>query len=379
MHVTLLLIGKNQGQMRWMMSRRNLLFATLIICLLSQLFIVQSKEIKSLPKPKNFITTSTYFNATQAYQLIADQIQFGPRIPGSEAIELTRSMLETVILTDGMWEIEYQNLTKLWIEDKNVTLVNIIYTPPNFDSDQPYFLLLAHYDSRLLADNDPDPIMRKQPVLGANDGASGVAVAIELGHVLRTYHNISNFKILLVDAEDQGNIGGWDWLIGSRYFVSSELFQKEEISFVLLFDMVGGNNAIFKREGYSDSYAHSLVSMIWNTAAELGYDQFFINKSWIRIIDDHLPFLEQGIPAVDIIDDFRKNYKFWHTINDTLDQISIETLEAVGRTVECTLSHLLKNSDSSIIFPSFTFQSPIVCVSIIIPLFSLALIRTRRK
>ena len=350
----------------------------ILISLLSHVFILQESEVIARPKTNNIVMNPAYFNATNAYQLIEQQIQFGPRIPGSEAIEKTRVMLENEVLATSMWDVKYQNFSKLWIDNENISLVNIIYTPLNFDSNHPYFILLAHYDSRLWADNDPDLNMHKKPVLGANDGASGVAVAIELGKVLNFHYNFSNFKMVLVDAEDQGNIpskNGWNWLIGSRHFVSSELFQKEDISFVILFDMVGGTNAIFKREGYSNTYAHSLVSKIWKKADELGYNQYFVNETWNKIIDDHLPFLEKGIPAVDIIDDFLRNYKAWHTINDTIDQISIETLEAVGKTIEL----LLTEDNFTTSNKSFNFHSSVIFDDIITSLFLLTLVRIYRK
>jgi hypothetical protein len=350
----------------------------IVIILLFPVSILQGKGVIEMEKSTNGVSNPTYFNATKAYKLIKEQVEFGPRIPGSEAIEKTRIMLENEVLAKGLWEVEYQNFSKLWIDDQNISLVNIIYTPNTFNSNQPYFILLAHYDSRLWADNDPDQDMHRKPVLGANDGASGVAVAIELGNVLNTHHNISNFKILLVDAEDQGNIpnsNGWDWLLGSRHFVSSKLFQKDAVSFLILFDMVGGNNAIFKREGYSDTYAHFLVSKIWRKADELGYNQYFVNKTWNKIVDDHIPFLEQGIPAVDIIDDFIYNYKAWHTTNDTLDQISIETLEAVGKTVE--LAIIDNNLASSL--TSFSFQTSVIFSVIIVQLFLLTLVRKSQK
>ena len=311
--------------------------------------------------------TSSYFNATSAYETIEKQVTIGPRIPGSLGIERTRLLLEKTYNEENNWRIKYQNFTKLWIDGKNITLVNIIYTPVNLDESQPYFLLLAHYDTRLFADQDESPDLRNNPVPGANDGASGVAVALELGKILVTRYNVSNFKIILFDGEDQGNIDGlkWNWLEGSRFFVESEDFEKDKISYGILFDMVGGKNAIFKREGYSDQYAEILVSTIWNTAKDLGYDHFFQNKSWRSIIDDHLPFLEKGVPAIDIIDDFLNNYKAWHTTSDNISQISTETLEAVGETLEKFIVSVHGNGQSSLPVTSFNFQTPTYLVFII--------------
>ncbi|MHA1513545.1 MAG: M28 family peptidase, partial [Candidatus Hodarchaeales archaeon] len=229
-------------------------------------------------------------------------------------------------------------------------------------------------------DRDLNPDLHENPVPGANDGASGVAITLELGKVLVSKHNISNFKIILFDAEDQGGIG-WDWLEGSRFFVDSELFEIEKISYAILLDMVGGKNAIFKREGNSDQYAQSLVSQIWNTADNLGYQHFFLNETWLNgfIIDDHLPFLEKGVPAVDIIDDFSDNYHAWHTTSDNLSQISTETLNAVGETLETFIVSVHGTGQSSLTFSSFTFQTPTPLIVIIITLFMKGFIRYEQR
>jgi len=326
----------------------------------------------------NLSSISTFFNATSAYETIAKQVEVGPRIPGSIGIENTRVLLEQTYNNNNDWLIEYQNFTKLWIDDENITLVNIIYTPVTLNDSLPYFLLLAHYDTRLWADQDLNPDLHENPVPGANDGASGVAITLELGKVLVSKHNISNFKIILFDGEDQGGIG-WDWLEGSRFFVDSEFFEIEKIHYAILLDMVGGKNAIFKREINSDQYAPILVSQIWNTANDLGYQHFFLNETGYRIKDDHLPFLEKGVPAVDIIDDFSNNYKAWHTTSDNLSQISTETLNAVGETLETFIVSVHGTGQSSLTFSSFTFQTPTPLIVIIITLFLKGFIRYKQR
>jgi glutaminyl-peptide cyclotransferase len=319
---------------------------------------------------------STFFNTTAAYETIAKQIQLGPRIPGSTGIEKTRLLLEQKYNSNDDWVVNYQNFTKLWIDDVNVTLVNIIYTPTTLNESLPYFILLAHYDTRLWADKDPNLDLRKNPVPGANDGASGVAIALELGQILIKQYNISNFKIILFDGEDQGGTG-WNWLEGSRFFVESQDCEIDKISYAILLDMVGGINATFKREGYSDQYSQSLLSKLWNIGIDLGHQHYFLNKSWIKIIDDHLPFLEKGVPAVDIIDDFSNNYKAWHTTSDNLDQISTETLFAVGETLETFIVSVHGPSQTPLTFPAFTFQTPIELIAIISSLFLKTYIRKK--
>ena len=339
--------------------------------------------VSGLGSLNNLYADQTYifdphFNGTKAYELIEDQVQFGPRIPGSDAIENTRRMIKNTVNAEGIWVIEYQNFSKEWIDGENVSLVNMLFSPTIQELNQSYFLLMAHYDSRRWADQDPNPALRKNPVMGANDGASGVAVALELGRVLISNYNISNFKIILFDAEDQGNIG-WDWILGSRYFVNSNQFEKDSLSFAILFDMVGGKNAIFKREGFSDKYAQSLVSKIWNTADKLNYESFFVNKTWSKITDDHLPFIEKGVPAVDIIDDFINNYNAWHTTGDTIAQIDIETLTAVGQTVEMILSETQQSNESLLSLSSFTFQTTSSMWYTFFPLLVIVFIKSFRK
>ncbi len=325
----------------------------------------------------NTTTKITYFNATRAFNLIKAQVEFGPRIPGSNAIENVRNLVVNTLSSSESWMIEFQNFSKLWVGNLNISLVNIICTPVSINLSQPYFLLLAHYDSRIIADMDPDPVLATQPVLGANDGASGVAVGLELGIVLREYHNISNFRIVLFDAEDQGGTG-WDWIIGSSYFVSSGKLNLTDVSFAILFDMVGGKNAQFKREGHSYQHSKSLVNEIWDTAEHLGYNEYFIKEDLGKITDDHLPFIDEGVIAVDIIDDFRSNYKAWHTSSDTLDQISINTLEATGRTVETVLLNFESSNTPEITFTTSNSTTSINLIFVIIPLFLLTFIRFRR-
>ncbi len=309
-----------------------------------------------------------YFNSTRAYNLIQLQENLGPRFPGSEGIEKTRQIITSYFGSEVHWNISFQNFSKLWYDNKNITLVNLICQPPYFDPNSQYFLLLAHYDTRLWADKDPNPQKRKQPVVGANDGASGVAVILELGNILVKNHNITNFKLILFDGEDQGNIEGWDWLIGSRFFSISSEIQNKNISFGILFDMVGGEGAVFKREKYSDIYASEIVSRVWEEAKNLGYSNYFINISGQMVIDDHLPLLEKGIPTIDIIDDFI-NSETWHTTSDNITFISKNTLEVVGQTIESFLVNYSTSNDWVSNLSEFSFRTPLSQIAIIYGLF----------
>jgi glutaminyl-peptide cyclotransferase len=194
-------------------------------------------------------------------------------------------------------------------------------------SGSPWTVLGAHYDSRLWANQDPDPARQQQPVPGANDGASGVAVLTELGRTLPS--NLpGQIWLVFFDVEDNGEIPGWDWLLGSEAFVDS-LKAKPDAAIVL--DMIGDANLDIYQERNSNT---QITAQVWDTAARLGYAQQFIPSTKFSMLDDHTPFLNAGIPAIDIID---FDYPFWHTTQDTIDKISANSLKAVGDTLAAWL------------------------------------------
>jgi Zn-dependent M28 family amino/carboxypeptidase len=184
----------------------------------------------------------------------------------------------------------------------------------------------AHYDSRILANRDPNPLLRSQPVPGANDGASGVAVLIELARTLPPA--ALPIELVFFDAEDNGQIPGWDWLLGSKAFVAT--MQTRPRAMILL-DMVGDADLRIPMESNSDP---ALRRSIWATAARLGYRDVFVPETKYSIEDDHVPFLQAGIPAVDIID---LDYAYWHTTADTADHVSERSLQIVGDVVRTWL------------------------------------------
>jgi Zn-dependent M28 family amino/carboxypeptidase len=306
---------------------------------------------------KSSIRDNFRFNSTRAYDIIQRQVDIGPRYPGSKGIEEVRRLIATELQPVHKWMISYQNFSKNWRNNEETKLVNIICEPTEKDNNEPSILLLAHYDTRLWADQDPNPLKKKQPVLGANDAASGVAVVLELGRVLLEDYNISNIQLILFDGEDQGSIYDWNYLEGSRYFIQSQIFLNQKVYFGILFDMVGATNATFKREKYSDEYSGDLVDLIWNEAALLDFNDYFVNLSFGPIIDDHLPFLEKGITAVDIIDDFINRFHPWHTSFDNMSYIDENTLKAVGFTIESVLTKLSNSTILTSNFSSFNFQT----------------------
>ncbi|MEW6566996.1 MAG: M28 family peptidase [Chloroflexota bacterium] len=268
-------------------------------------------SVPSSPQP------SELFSGEIALQLVAVQMDFGPRVPGSPAHQATGDWILDQLQQAG-WETDAQTF-----EVEGLHLRNLIGRAGPA-SGEPY-LLGAHYDTRPFADRDP--AFPDRPVPGANDGASGVAVLLELARVLDTQRLPQPVWLVFFDGEDGGGLAGRDWLLGSRYFAHHLTAHPAA---VVVVDMVGDADLGLYFEQNSDL---ALASAIWATANQLGY-QAFIPFPKYAIYDDHVPFLELGIPAVDIID---FDYPHWHTTQDTLDKVSAGSFEQVGRTLQTWL------------------------------------------
>lgn len=254
------------------------------------------------------------FDGQRAFQDVEKQVSFGPRVPGSQAHAQTVEWIKEEMALYG-WTAELQETTY-----QNQTVRNIIGKRET--GTGPWVIIGAHYDSRMLADRDPNPDNHNQPVPGANDGASGVAVLLELARVLP--QNLEKqVWLLFIDTEDQGDIPGWDWILGSRAYADSLTTYPDS---VVIVDMIGDADLNIKKERFSSP---DLVSEIWDIAAQRGHEQFLPQDGY-GMIDDHTPFLQKGIRAIDIID---FDYPYWHTVADTPDKVSPESLHAVGDTV----------------------------------------------
>jgi glutaminyl-peptide cyclotransferase len=252
------------------------------------------------------------FNAHRAFQDVASQVAFGPRTPGSAAHAQVIAYIQKELVKAG-WAVQIQSTE--WL---GFSVQNIIATRTSATTR---ILIGAHYDSRLLADQDTGP-GRNQPVPGANDGASGVAILLELARTLPS----SSVPVSLVffDAEDSGGLDNRQWIMGSQAYVKS-LTVKPQAAIIV--DMVGDANLNIYEERNSNP---NLTAEIWAQAAALGYGKFFIPTLKYDMIDDHSPFLAAGIPAVDIID---FDFPYWHTSADTLDKVSAQSLQTVGGTL----------------------------------------------
>ncbi len=252
------------------------------------------------------------FQGERAYEDVRAQLAFGARAPGTEGHAQVQRYIQTELEAAG-WQVEVHATTRL-----GHPIRNIVARRGNLP---PQVLFGAHYDTRFYADQDPDPNRRSEPVPGANDGASGVAVLLELARTLPA--NCAPVWLVFFDAEDNGRVAGWDWILGSRAFAEEMEVAPRAIVIV---DMVGDADLNLHLEKNSD---RQIRAEIWATAERLGYPQF-INAEKYSMLDDHTPFLEKGIPAVDVID---FDYSYWHTAADTLDKVSAQSLQVVGDTL----------------------------------------------
>lgn len=273
-------------------------------------------------------TPPLVFSGAQAMAMAQRQCDFGARPAGSAAGKLTGDWIVSQ-LKDSGWEVQTQEF-----EQNGVPIRNIIAKA----GSGPILMVGAHYDTRPLADNDPDPAARTQPIVGANDGASGVAVLLELARVLDKDRLGKEVWLAFFDAEDMGRLPGWDWGAGSRQFAQSLTTLPQQM---VLLDMVGDTNQRFPFEGNSNP---QLRAEIWQLAAQMGFGDVFVPVQGQAIIDDHIAFIERGVPAVDIID---FDYPYWHTTADTCDKLSPASLERVGKVVKAWLERAQPNLPAS--------------------------------
>ena len=280
------------------------------------------------------------FNADSAYRYVARQVEFGPRVPNTKAHQQAGDWLSAELQRHGA-KVMQQNM-KLKAFDGTVLNARNIFGQINPEAKD-RILLLAHWDCRPWADNDPDPAKRKLPVDGANDGASGVGVLLEIARQLKLSDSKKGVDILFVDAEDWGTEGDdSSWALGAKYFAENLPVEGYAPQVAILLDMVGGKDAQFCREYYSERSAPTVSEAIWATAENLGYGHMFLTRMGSAIMDDHINLIKAGIPAIDIIeyhpeDETGFNSR-WHTTADNMDGISKETLKAVGNTLITFLS-----------------------------------------
>lgn len=266
------------------------------------------------------------FDADRAWEHLEKQVSFGPRDPGSEGhaacldwmLEHLREHADAVRPHSFVFADPYS--------DRTIQATNVL---ASFRPElEPRIAIAAHWDTRPRADRDPDPARRDEPILGANDGGSGTAVLLALAEILAENPPPVGVDLLLFDAEDWGEEGDPDhYLIGSRRYVQDHPRYRPRA--LVLLDLVGDADLNIPMEAYSLQAAPSLTRMVFQRAMALGLPAF----SPVRgpaVLDDHVPFLQAGIPAVNLID---FDYPQWHTTADTLDACSPESLDQLGTLV----------------------------------------------
>jgi glutaminyl-peptide cyclotransferase len=269
------------------------------------------------------------FDGKNAFTYLTHQTDFGPRTPGSAAHEKCLRYFQTEMQKYAD-VVNPQTFSHVGYDGKNLIMTNLI---SSFNlKAKTRILFLSHWDSRPRADQDPDLKKRNQSILGANDGASGIAILLEIARHLKANPPNIGIDMIFTDGEDYGKEGNIEnYFLGARYFANN-LSPGFKPMFGILLDMVGDSQLEIRKERFSLKYAPDIVELVWSTAKMLGVEQFSDNtQSWVQ--DDHLSLNEAGIKTIDLID---FNYpdesnRYWHTTQDTPDKCSPESLEAVGK------------------------------------------------
>ncbi|MBN1199468.1 MAG: M28 family peptidase [Bacteroidales bacterium] len=283
------------------------------------------------------------FNADSAYDYVAAQVNFGPRVNNSKAHEACVAYL-TEKLKEFSTDVIVQSGTVSAFDGTPLAFQNIIATFGPEGNNR--ILLGAHWDSRPFADQDPDEGNFYKAIDGANDGASGVGVLLEIARQLSKKPPPVGVDIILFDAEDYGppealqdnRNSGEFWGLGSQYWAKNPHHPDYYAKYGILLDMVGASGATFPMEGFSMEYAPHVVKKVWNIGNLLGYSSYFLFQRGGYITDDHYYVIrDRGIPMIDIIhlDQNSENgmYRHWHTLEDNLDKIDPGTLQVVGQTL----------------------------------------------
>ena len=297
----------------------------------------QAQSADSISEPSR---TAAPFDADTALRYIREQVAFGVRTPGSEGHKACASWIESK-LRDWGYTVTLQHFTGKDYFGKEVQGTNIIATLQPEHEER--ILLMAHWDTRQVADHDPVASRQQDPILGADDGASGVAVLLELARQEALKPSGKALDFVFFDLEDGGGSQSEDsWCLGSQYWAKHPHRPGYSAQWGILLDMVGAHGARFYWEGLSKEYARPLLATLWQTAAQLGWGNYFVQADGSQMTDDHVAVVrELGIPSVDIINfDPTRPTGFgahWHTTADDMNIISRETLRAVGETVATTV------------------------------------------
>ena len=318
-------------------TNRHLMKNTIL--LLSLLLFFGCKENKKpqvihVEKKKIHLPT---FDKDRAYEMVKQQLAFGSRVPNSPAHKSAMQWILDRARSTGLKVIKQPFEAKRF-DGVAMTGANIMiqYKPQL----KKRILLLTHWDCRYTSDQEKDPEKKKLPVPGADDGASGTAILLELARALKAGQPPIGVDLLFVDLEDQGAASGNEesWCLGSQYWAKNKIPKGYQAQFGILLDMVGSKNALFTKEKFSERYAAFVNNRIWGAAKRSGNGQYFLSGEGRSVLDDHVFInLYARIPTADIIYTTSSTSSgfgsHWHTQGDDIEVISADKLGVVGKTL----------------------------------------------
>lgn len=325
-----------------MKNRLNLSFLMLLLILIVSCGGPESNNGNKSPETTKVSIQVPDFNADSAYYFVEKQVSFGPRVPNSKAHAVCAAFFDSTLKAYTPHVIAQSTRVRAY-DGTALNMTNFIASFKPETNNR--IFLCAHWDSRHIAEKDPNPAMQNKPIDGANDGASGVGVLLEVARLLSIYEPPLGVDIILFDAEDYGQphnsplpVVEDSWALGSQYWARNPHKKGYFAKYGILLDMVGAKDATFLKEGYSMKYAPDVVKKVWQVAQRLGYGNYFINAEANAITDDHYYVnVILGIPTINIIHYDKQTgtgfFEHWHTQQDNMDNISRETLKAVGQTV----------------------------------------------
>jgi hypothetical protein len=268
----------------------------------------------------------TKFDENRAWKFLVDQVEIGPRFPSSPGHLKCRDYIRAEAAKHAD-RVTLQPFSHQWSRGGRLEMWNVV-AEQNWQNAKVRVLLCAHWDTRPSAEMDPDPTKRAKPILGANDGGSGVAVLLELMRVLKGLHPDLGIQYVFFDGEDLGPSLD-EMFLGATHYAGRRDIPRPDYG--ILLDMVGDKDLRIPREPNSDYYAPAVMDALYAHAKTAGFEKTFPNVLGPEVIDDHIPLNRAGIPTVDLID---FTYPAWHTHQDTLDKCSAESLGIVGRFLE---------------------------------------------
>lgn len=323
------------------MVQRGLIVKSLVVCVLCTLFLFSCKEEKKAIPPAKLVVP--IFNQDSAYHFIEKQLSFGPRVPGTPAQIQARDWFVKKLESYGAKVIVQEYQDKIYNgETKPGYNVIAQFNPKKKNR----VLLGAHWDTRMVADKDK--ARQEEPIMGADDGASGVGALIEIARTIHKNPINMGVDIILFDLEDQGDLDSTTpenatdtYALGSKYWRMNKVPNGYKAKFGILLDMIAAKDAVFGKEGYSTQYAGLYQEKIWDLAAKMGKGNLFQNFNSGYIGDDHVHVNMAGIPMVDIINRPMKTPSgfghYHHTHKDDISIISKDNLKAVGQVVIAVL------------------------------------------